>query len=161
MLAYARQEPFDSIVLVHDPHHLHWFAEAGLAPAAFIPALNIFHYPQPFKTYRKPHIAFVGQVGMLHPRRLRLLQAMKSAGLPTLIGQGPTDVAAAVYADAQITFNCSLNGDLNMRIFEVIGAGGFLMTDRLSPQSGLETLLPRGEAYADYESTADLIDKLR
>ena len=29
MLAYARQEPFDQIVLIHDPHHLHWFTEAA------------------------------------------------------------------------------------------------------------------------------------
>src|SRR5215813_2505825 len=32
MLAYARQEPFDRIVVIHDPHHLHWFTEAAIAP---------------------------------------------------------------------------------------------------------------------------------
>jgi spore maturation protein CgeB len=37
---------------------------------------------------------------------------------------------AGIYNAAQITFNCSLNGDRNMRIFEVMAAGGFLVTDR-------------------------------
>src|ERR1700730_1461066 len=52
-------------------------------------------------------------------------------------------------------------GDLNMRVFEAFAAGGFLITDRLSPQTGMETMFRRGEHYVDYEGPDDLLEKLR
>jgi Glycosyl transferases group 1 len=48
-----------------------------------------------------------------------------------------------------------------MRIFEVMAAGGFLVTDRLSPQSGLDVLFRRGEDYVEYDGPDDLIAKLK
>lgn len=161
VLAYARREPFDRIVVTHDPHHLHWFAEAAIAPTRYVPNVNVSHFPQPFNTRRQANIVFVGQAGQFHPRRRHLLQAIRKAGLPLVVQQAPAPMAAFMYNSAQIAFNCSLNGDLNMRVFEVMAAGGFLVTDRLSPQSGLETLFRRGEDYADYDSPDDLIAKLR
>ena len=35
MLGYARQEPFDQIVLIHGQQHLHWFTEAAIAPTVY------------------------------------------------------------------------------------------------------------------------------
>jgi Glycosyl transferases group 1 len=160
-LAYARQEPFDRIVVMHDPHHLHWFEEAQIAPTKYIPNLNVRYFPQPFNEHRQPQIIFVGQAGPLHPRRSHLLQAIRDAGLPLVVRQSSAEIAATMYNSMQIAFNCSLNGDLNMRAFEVMAAGGFLMTDRLSPQSGLEVLVRPGEHYVDYENQNDLLAKLR
>lgn len=42
-----------------------------------------------------------------------------------------------------------------------MAAGGFLFTDRLSSQAGLERLFRRGVDYVDYEDPDDLLDKLR
>jgi hypothetical protein len=161
MLAYARQEPFDRIALIHDPHHLHWFTEAAIAPTTYIPNLNVHHFPRAFSTHRKPHIAFVGQAGRFHARRRFLLEAIRNAGLPLAVQAVAAPAAAGIYGAAQVTFNCSLNGDLNMRVFEVMAAGGFLVTDRLSPQAGLDRLFRRGADYVDYENPDDLIAKLR
>jgi hypothetical protein len=161
MLAYARREPFDRIVVTHDPHHLHWFVEANIAPTIYIPNINCFHFPQQLNKRRQAAICFVGQAGQWHPRRRRLLQAIQNAGFPLIVRQAPASMAAAMYNSMQIIFNCSLNGDLNMRVFEVMAAGGFLITDRLSPQSGLEVLFRRGKHYVDYEDLDDLLIKLR
>jgi hypothetical protein len=161
LLSYARQEPFDRIVVTHDPHHLHWFTEAGIAPAMYIPNVNCCFFPCPLIEQRQRGIVFVGQAGQRHPRRQFLLDAIRKAGLPLLVQQAPARAAAERYNSFQITFNCSLNGDLNMRTFEVMAAGGFLLTDRLSPQSGMETLFRRGVDYVDYENLGDLLDKLR
>lgn len=161
MLAYARQEPFDHIIVTHDPHHLHWFAEADVAPTTYIPNINCSYFPQRLIVNREPSIIFVGQAGQLHPRRQHFLHAIQNAGLPLVVRQVPAPMAATMYNSTQITFNCSLNGDLNMRVFEVMAAGGFLVTDRLSPQSGLETLFRRGKEYVDYESLDDLLNVLR
>jgi Glycosyl transferases group 1/SEC-C motif len=160
-LAYARQQPFDRIAVIHDPHHLHWFTEAQIAPTIYIPNVNVAYFPQPFNEHRQPHIVFVGLTDQWHLRRCRLLQIVQEAGLPLIVQQVAAPAAAGMYASSQITFNCSLNGDLNMRVFEVIAAGGFLITDRLSPQSGLEHLFQRDEHYVDYENEYDLIAKLR
>jgi hypothetical protein len=160
-LAYARKQPFDRIALIHDPHHLHWFTEAKIAPTTYIPNVNVAYFPQQFNEHRQPQIVFVGQASQWHPRRSRLLQIIQKAGLPLIVQQAPASAAAAMYAATQITFNCSLNGDLNMRVFEAIAAGGFLITDRLSPQSGLEGLFQRDEHYVDYENEYDLLAKLR
>ena len=161
MLEYARQELFDRIILTHDPHHLHWFAEAGIAPTAYIPNVNCAYFPQRFIEQRQKTIGFVGQTENRWLRRRYLLQAIKDAGLPLIVREAPAAMAAAMYNSIQVTFNCSLNGDLNMRVFEVMAAGGFLLTDRLSPQAGLERLFRRGVDYADYEDLDDLLSKLR
>ena len=47
-----------------------------------------------------------------------------------------------------------------MRVFEVLSAGGFLLTDRLSPQAGLELLLRPGQDCETYGDGGELLDKL-
>jgi len=161
MLAYARQEPFDRIVVTHDPHHLHWFTEADIAPATYIPNFNCAYFPPRWVEQRRAAIGFVGQAGQFHPRRRYLVQEIQKAGLPLIVQRAPAPVAATFYDSMQIAFNCSLNGDLNMRVFEVMAAGGFLVTDRLSPQSGLSTLFRSGEEYVEYDDIDDLLKVLR
>jgi Glycosyl transferases group 1 len=161
MMAYARQEPFDCILVTHDGHHLHWFTEAGIAPTGFIPCLNVAHFPQPFVERRRAAIVFVGQTLAEHRRRRSLLEAIRKAGLPLAATEAAAPIAAQIYGQSQITFNCSLNGDLNMRVFETLAAGGFLVTDRLSPQSGMEAIFSRGKHYVDYEGVDDLLETLR
>jgi hypothetical protein len=104
LLAYTRQEPFDRIAVIHDPHHLHWFTEAATSPAVYIPNPNVRHFPQPFNERRQPKIAFVGQSGKFHPRRRALLEAIAKAGLPLVVRQATAPVAAGIYNAAQITF---------------------------------------------------------
>ena len=64
-----------------------------------------------------------------------------------------------MYAQSTVSFNASLSGDLNMRVFEVLSAGGFLLTDRLSPQAGLELLLRPGHDCETYGDAEELLDK--
>ncbi len=89
-----------------------------------------------------------------------MIMGMQKKGYPLRILQCPHSESAYHYNQAQITFNCSLNGDLNLRIFEVLAAGGFLMTDRLSPQSGLNQLFQDKNHLACYDSMDDLFAKL-
>ena len=55
--------------------------------------------------------------------------------------RGSRDHAADMCASSVVSFNASLNGDLNLRVFETLSAGGCLLTDRLSAQSGLDLIL--------------------
>lgn len=157
MQDYLIREPFDAAIVLHTPQHAHWFDELEICPVAVIPNFNVAGHKAPFQTMREPTILFIGQASDLHPRRRHLLNAIKAAGLPLVEGQAEPDDAARLYGQAQIVFNCSLNGDVNMRIFEVLAAGGCLVTDRLSPRAGLDDLFTDCLHLSLYDDVPDLI----
>jgi Glycosyl transferases group 1 len=161
MLEYAKDARVDFIVSICTRHHLRWFREAGFAEVAWFPSLAIRHMPRPLRSSRKPQIGFVGQSTSFHPRRSRLIALLQSAGLPLFAGTAPREMAADIYAESIISFNASLNGDLNFRVFEVLSAGGCLVTDRLADESGLGLLLDEDKHYVGYDSADELIDKAR
>jgi len=161
LLAYFALERYDRLAVAHDPHHLHWFAEADLAPAALHLNLSVHDWPREVPLAINPVIAFVGQAAAHHPRRRRLLVAMSRAGLPIEAVQAPRVEVASRMANAQLCFNCSLNGDLNMRPFEALSAGGCLLTDRLSAETGFDELFVDGRDLIIYDDADDLIAKAR
>jgi hypothetical protein len=114
----------------------------------------------PWQTQRADQVTFIGQTGEMHGWRGALLERMTAAGIPLLSGFATRAQAAVAYANSIIAFNGSLNGDLNMRVFEVLSAGGFLLTDRLSPQAGLELLLRPGRDCETYGDADELLDKI-
>jgi hypothetical protein len=161
MLDYALAGGFDRIALSYTAHHVHWFAERCGVPVTFLPGLHIAHVPVAFGETREPVIGHVGQTGQFHLRRRRLLEAVTRAGLPVTHRRGTALEIARAYATQQITWNCSLNGDFSLKHFEVLGAGGFLVSDRLSAASGIDRLLTDGEHYVSYGAADELVDTLR
>ena len=160
MIDYARSEAFDAIASVYDRHHLHWFLAAGFADCAWLPGISVQHMDQPWQPRRVDQVAFVGQIGAMHGWRQRLLERIASEGIPLRAGRATRAQAAAMYAQSLVSFNGSLNGDLNMRVFEILSAGGFLLTDRVSQQAGLQLLLRPGQDCETYEDADELFDKL-
>jgi hypothetical protein len=161
MLEYAKDAHVDFIVSICNRHHLRWFQEAGFAELAWFPSLAIRHMPRSLRSLRKPQIGFVGQSSGYHPRRSRLIALLQSSGLPLLADTAPRETAADIYAESIVSFNASLNGDLNFRVFEVLSAGGCLLTDRLADESGLGLLLDQDVHYVGYDTPDELVDKAR
>ncbi|MBF0333442.1 MAG: glycosyltransferase family 1 protein, partial [Alphaproteobacteria bacterium] len=161
LIDYAFEERFDRIVTDCDRQHLHFFREAGFERVHWLP--HLAWRPN----WREPAAApvedavFIGQTGLLHPWRLHVLGRVAAAGLPLLVTRAKQDDAADIYSRARVTLNCSLNGDLNLRIFEVLSAGGFLLTDRLAAAAGLGRLLEEGRHYAAWGDADELIEKTR
>src|SRR5262249_42936384 len=114
-----------------------------------------------FRDKRTPQLGFVGQTGGYHMRRARLIALLLASGVPLVAGTGSREVAADVYAESVASFNASLNGDLNFRVFEALSAGGCLLTDRLAPEAGLELLLEEDTHYLAYDAPEELLDKAR
>ncbi len=160
LIGYARDEAFDAIASVYDRHHIHWFLAAGFANAAWLPGISVMHASAPWRTERTDQVIFIGQTGELHGWRNALLDRIAAAGVPLRKGLAGRAHAAVEYATSLVSFNGSLNGDLNMRVFEVLSAGGFLLTDRLSPQAGLELLLRPGQDCETYTDADELLDKI-
>jgi len=106
-------------------------------------------------------LTFVGQVGRFHPYRRWVLQQVQAAGLPLEMLRGRLAETADIYADSQITLNISLNGDLNLRVFEALAAGGFLLTDELGEGSGLRRLFEPGRHLDTWRNPGELVEKIR
>ncbi len=161
LLRYAFEENFDIIMSDHDRHHLHFFKEAGFGNVTWIPSFNINPYDQQYIEEKIYKISFVGQAGRWHPYRQYILNYLIQMGVSLSQFQVPQKNAASIYAQSLINLNISLNGDLNLRVFEVLSSGGFLLTDKLSIESGMELLFRDGEHLVCFENEKDLLDKIK
>ncbi len=162
MMRYASAEPFDRVVLLYDRHHAPIFTAAGFKNLSWFPGLTFPHGDEVVasavsKVTRQDRLAFVGQTGRFHPRRTRLIDALRAAKLPLQVSQVAQPEALRAYAGATVGFNCSLNGDLNLRFFEVLAAGGLVLTDALGADSGLDELAAQGCEFATYRAVDELI----
>jgi predicted O-linked N-acetylglucosamine transferase (SPINDLY family) len=160
MLRYAASELYTLYVTDHKRHHLHWFQNFGLGPIAWTPGLFVKDWQIPFNRYRDIPLSFVGQAGKFHPWRALMLAEMEKRGIKITKGGAPQKDASAIYARSQATLNFSLNGDLNLRVFEVLAAGGCLVTDRLSSQAGLDILFTPDQDFFGYDGLEDLVSLL-
>jgi len=158
MLAYAKAEKFDLYVTDHKRHHLHWFEALGVGATAWTPGLFVKDFGLGFTASRNDTVSFVGQAGgQYHPYRNQMLEALAQRMGNLKVVRAPQHEAAKIYNSALASLNFSLNGDLNLRVFEVLAAAGCLVTDRLSPQSGLDLLFRDGSDFLSYTSLEELV----
>lgn len=163
MFRYAATERYDRVVFLYDRHHIDFFRSVGFSNLYWFPGLTL-----PFgdaavasarARRREKRIAFVGQAGRIHPQRARMLDALRQCDLPVDQRPLPQCDALAFYGSSLLGFNASLNGDLNLRVFEILASGAALLTDALAPESGLEHLLRDGVEMLTYRSAAELAEK--
>jgi hypothetical protein len=160
LIEYAARERFDAIVTQFAGHHTHWFLDAGFRQCAFIPGLVTRPIPLPFHESRSDVVAFIGHHWGYAHVRARRLERLKDSGVPCDIRIGTQDEAANAFATSLISFNCSMNGDINIRNFEVLGAGGFLLTDALPGVTGFAQMFQPGEACDVYASEEEMLSKV-
>ena len=141
--------------------HLHFFVEAGLKNVFWLPGTPVINHYIPQKQESKSYdIVFRGSQSKQHVYRSRLLQFLQDSGINIDISRKPYIESLEDYTKSRIVFNCGLNSDSNRRIFEVLMAGGFLLTDRLSPQSGLFSIFQEGVHLECYGDENELLQKI-
>jgi hypothetical protein len=159
ILAYAASESFDS-VFVWNRHNAHFFKQCGFAQVFWMPGL-LFAVPPMVPTWeRRDQICFFGQMEELHPRRNRILEDLKQAGMNLVVGCFPRSASLELVARSLISLNISLNGEWNLRVFESTAMGALLLTDRVSPHVGLSLFFEEGESMLGFSDSADLIEIL-
>lgn len=159
LVNYTFGERYDYFILDHNKQHAHWYFEAGIRNMVWIPALllaNDFRLPSPDT---QEEICFVGQVGKHHPVRMQFIQKLQGQGLPVRMRGMKQRQAYYLYNQARISMNVSLNGDFNLRVFEILAAGGFLITDRLSPLTGLYDVFEEGKDFVDFDGVEEFVNK--
>jgi GT2 family glycosyltransferase/tetratricopeptide (TPR) repeat protein/2-polyprenyl-3-methyl-5-hydroxy-6-metoxy-1,4-benzoquinol methylase len=100
-------------------------------------------------------VAFIGHV-FPGPRQELLEQVLRHFPR-SFIGQVPHTEMCEAYSRARIVINCSLNNDLNMRVFEALSCGALLITDRLTA-NGQEELFQDRVHLVEYESQKEALD---
>ena len=164
MMRYMLSEPFERIVLLYDRHHAAFFHSLGLRNLYWFPGLTFPHTDAIVRQARQTgprarRIAFVGQAGSSHPRRASLLEALLQRQLPLELQSIRQREALGFYGQSRLAFNCSVNGDLNLRVFETLAAGAALLTDRLAPAAGLDRLLRDDREVIYYSDATELADR--
>ncbi len=159
LVDYAQRARFNFILCSFTRQHAHWFIESGFDNVAWIPGL-VQNISRPLSADRRKQLCFFGTVGKRHPRRTHLLTELRSREpFPLLARKGRQEAGADLYAASTVSLNCSLNGDLNLRVFEILAAGGCLLTDRLAPQAGLDLLLKEGRDFLGFDSVEECIEQ--
>ncbi|MBV6633952.1 MAG: glycosyltransferase family 1 protein [Alphaproteobacteria bacterium] len=161
MLRYANENKFDLLISDHKRHHLHYFIEAGATNAHWMPGLLVRDWQIPLYDEKHFPVTFAGQAGSIHPVRTAAIEAVQRAGIEIITGIVPQERAADIYGRSIVTLNPSLNGDLNLRSFEIPLSGGCAIADRLSPQSGQSMLFEEGKTIVTYNSVDELIERIR
>jgi SAM-dependent methyltransferase len=159
LLIYAASNPFDAIILMFR-QHVHFFRDAGFKNVHWIQGQMTFPKVKPVTPNPRKEIALLGSSGDPHPQRRRVVNMLEIGRYPLVTGFFSHADAMQLYSEVQICLNVSLNGDMNWRPFEVMGAGGFLITDRLSHFSGLDILFEEGQHYIGFETLSELKAKL-
>ncbi|MBD1845958.1 glycosyltransferase family 1 protein [Cyanobacteria bacterium FACHB-63] len=159
MIRYCQKLNCDYHWTYQSAQHLHFFAEAGLKNVFWLPASIVLKFYVP-PTFEKSYdVIFRGSKSELHCYRNYLLNRLCHTG----INIQTKDYIRSLqdYAKSHIVINTSLNGDLNRRVFEVLMAGGFLLTDRIRSQTGLFDLLEEGTHFECYGDETELLEKIQ
>lgn len=91
-------------------------------------------------------------------RRIEMLDVFFKHTPVIFHGQRFFKEMAQKYAESRLVFNCSLNGDANMRFFEVLCSGACLVTDRIPDIDALGFLdKTHYLGYSNAEELAELV----
>lgn len=157
MIRYCQRLECDYHWTYQSSQHLHFFAEAGLKNLFWLPASIVLDFYVPPNSEKIYDVVFRGSKSELHCYRNYLLEKLCNVDVQT------KDYISSLqdYAKSHIVINTSLNGDLNRRVFEVLMAGGFLLTDRIRPETGLFELFEEGIHFECYDDETELSEKIQ
>jgi hypothetical protein len=115
--------------------HLYWLPPFCQQTAEFMPWEG-----------REHDVAFVGTLDSgRNPERVRLFDEVRQRGISLHLAGG---AYRPVYRSSRIVINQAVKDDLNLRVFEAMGCGSLLVTDRIS--HSLHELYDEGSDYLAY-----------
>ena len=150
---------FFDVVFVAQKDYVTAFHEIGHQHAYWLPLACDPDIHRVTAETRIFDVGFVGKLGQRGTPRNKILSTV----LPRyqtndyLLFYLPQDMGK-VYGQSKIVFNASINGDLNMRIFEALASGALLVTDRID--NGLTELFEEGIHYVGYSTIEEAIKKI-
>jgi hypothetical protein len=137
--AFTAQRDFVDVLRRAGHPQVHWL------PLSCDPAIHCrYDVPKRFD------VGFVGATGDPYVRRRALLARLARRYTMNDYGRPYTPPEMArVYSESHLVFNCSLRGEVNMRVFEGPATGSLLLTDRIG--NGLSELVRDREHVVLYD----------
>ncbi|KHQ50166.1 CgeB family protein [Mameliella alba] len=130
-----------------DHDSVHWLPLAGDPELHFIPDQE-----------RDLEVGFVGKLGAPGSARHRVLSQVLARFRTNDFENSQTLVMGPVYSRSRVVINKSIDGDVNMRVFEALAAGALLVTDRIG--NGLDELLTEGVHYVGYDTAEEAVAQI-
>lgn len=154
MIEYAKSEKYDFYITDHKRHHLWYYYLARIPNLYWLPGLFLNPPQGDLKTidfedstiepdFFTDKVIFVGQASKFHPRRKAILEYLHQQIPNFWSGRLSQRDSLKAFSQAQISLNISLNGDLNLRFFEIISAGGFFVNRYPCRRSRNESVIRR------------------
>lgn len=131
------------------------FAERGIKAEWLPHAVEPTAYPRR-TMIKKYDVGFVGNINSQN--RIEFLDRMFKEFPDFFYGRRLFEEAAEIYALSKVVLNPAINNDLNMRVFEVLGSGGFLLTQDVP---GLHDLFQEGVHLVSYKTTDEAVEKAK
>jgi hypothetical protein len=144
------------IVLMGQKPNIPAFEAEGVNPTWFPCGVEPQAYPRITRASQHYDLCFVGHIN--GEKRIDALDKMFREFPSFFFGQRLFEDAAAIFSDAKICFNIAVSNDINMRNFEVMGAGGFLLTERVPH---LEELFTDGVHCVMYDTIDEAVEKAK
>ena len=149
------QRDFDKVFTCHKDYT----DKFSQVPSEWLPVAFDPDFHKPLNLPRIYDLAFVGNAdAKVYPERAewlgRLSKKFKVGIFSNIFGEE----TVKVWNQTKIAFNRSFSGDLNHRVFEVMGCGTFLLTD--SVQNGFPDLFTDGNQLATYSNYDELESKV-
>jgi len=119
-------------------------------------AVEPLAYPKITKASKVYDICFVGHVNSQN--RIDALDRLFSEFSNFYYGQKRFEEAAKIYGDSKIVFNISMTDDINMRTFEAMATGSFLLTNWIPT---IEDLFEDGKHLVLYRTLDEMVDKAK
>jgi hypothetical protein len=153
-LRYSLAPFFDYIFVAqrdYIPHFEHkGFQQVFWLPLACDPNIHSSSYSE-----KLWDIGFVGKLNS-PTRKMRLEILSSKYNMNDYKQYFSKEEISSVYGQSKIVFNSSINGDLNMRVFEALASGTLLVTDRI--QNGQQELFRDGHELVEYANDQDMVD---
>ena len=129
----------------------------GILNPIWLPhAVEPLAYPKVDFASKKYDVCFVGHVNA--DNRIEAMDRLFKEFPNFFYGQRLFEQAAEIYASSKIVFNISMKNDTNMRCFEALAAGSFLLTDWVPD---IEELFEDGKHLVLYRSLDEMVDKAK
>lgn len=146
-IEWAKQ--FDH-VFIAQREYLQAFRDAGNRSVHWLPLGCDPGIHRKTTTTKEHAVGFVGSLNA--ERRVKLLNSIERV-FPVTCKRVFWEDMADFFSRSRIVFNNAIKNDLNMRVFEVLSTGSFLLTD-VAKASGQEELFHAGEDLGVYTDDA-------
>lgn len=131
------------------------FARDGVQSIWLPHAVEPRAYPN-IPSVKKYDVGFIGHINS--ENRIEALDRVFREFPNFYYGQRLFEDAAEKYCQSKVVFNISIKDDINMRVFETLSTGSFLLTNRIDT---LGDLFEDGKHLVMYDSMDDFVEKAK